>query len=81
LIFCYDGEPRPRTKWGKNVLPGAHWMTRPTQHILNAFNIQWVIAPGEAEAQLALMNKDGMINAVMTDDSDAFIFGAPAVLR
>ncbi|KIJ11021.1 hypothetical protein PAXINDRAFT_85124, partial [Paxillus involutus ATCC 200175] len=38
-------------------------------------------APGEAEAQLALMNKDGVINAVMTDDSDAFVFGAPTVLR
>ncbi|KIJ11020.1 hypothetical protein PAXINDRAFT_16042 [Paxillus involutus ATCC 200175] len=38
FVFCYDGEARPHTKRGKNVSPGTHWMTRPTQRILNAFN-------------------------------------------
>ncbi|KAK7027621.1 hypothetical protein R3P38DRAFT_3315205 [Favolaschia claudopus] len=33
-------------------------------------------APGEAEAELAQMNKLGFIDAVITEDSDAFIFGA-----
>ena len=76
-------------------------MAHPTQHILNAFNIPWVVvgptgifisftfdgssspskAPGEAEAQLTYMNKTAVIDAVMTDDSDAFIFSAHTVLR
>jgi len=38
-------------------------------------------APGEAEAQLAHMNKMSVIDAVMMDDSDAFVFGARTVLR
>lgn len=33
-------------------------------------------APGEAEAELAWMNKADIVNVVLTDDSDAVIFGA-----
>jgi 5'-3' exonuclease len=74
-------------------------MVKPTQCLLNAFNVQWIMvsfffffwlssisiltiqAAGEAKAQLALMNNAGIIDAVMTDDSDAFVFGAQTVLH
>ncbi|KAG1845803.1 PIN domain-like protein, partial [Suillus tomentosus] len=81
LIFCYDGDQRPNVKRGHRVSTKDHWMVQPTQRILNAFNMQWITAAGEAEAQLALMNNAGIIDAVMTDDSDAFVFGAQTVLR
>jgi 5'-3' exonuclease len=38
-------------------------------------------APGEAEAELASMNTHHIIDAVLTDDSDVFVFGAQTVLR
>ena len=38
-------------------------------------------APGEAEAELALLNRLGYIHAVMTDDVDVFLFGALRVVR
>ena len=38
-------------------------------------------APGEAEAELALLNRTNMIDAVMTDDGDTFIFGATCVIK
>jgi hypothetical protein len=41
-------------------------------------------ARGEAEATLALMTSDGVpvrVDAILTDDSDAFVFGATDVLR
>ncbi|KAJ7168721.1 PIN domain-like protein [Mycena filopes] len=38
-------------------------------------------APGEAEAELALLNADGRIDAIITEDSDAFLFGARVVIR
>ena len=38
-------------------------------------------APGEAEAELASMNSLGIIDAVITDDSDIFLFGAVTVIR
>lgn len=38
-------------------------------------------APGEAEAELAKLNLLGLIDGVITSDSDIFIFGASCVLR
>ncbi|KAG2138983.1 PIN domain-like protein [Suillus clintonianus] len=81
LIFAFDGNQRPQIKRGHRVSTNDHWMVKPTQRLLNAFNVQWITAAGEAEAQLAQMNGAGVIDAVMTDDSDAFVFGAHTVLR
>lgn len=38
-------------------------------------------APGEAEAELAYLNQHGFIDAVVTNDSDTFVFGAKCVLK
>jgi 5'-3' exonuclease len=38
-------------------------------------------APGEAEAELARLNQARIVDAVMTDDSDALVFGATHVIR
>lgn len=38
-------------------------------------------AAGEAEAELAYLNRTGVIDAVMTDDVDAFVFGATTVIK
>lgn len=38
-------------------------------------------APGEAEAELAMMSRLARIDAVFTSDSDAFVFGAQCVMR
>ena len=38
-------------------------------------------APGEAEAELAQLSKLGKIDAVLTDDVDALVFGATKILR
>ena len=38
-------------------------------------------APCEAEAELALLNCQGYIDVILTEDSDAFVFGARSVIR
>ncbi len=38
-------------------------------------------APGEAEAELAHLNNIGLIDAVLSDDVDNFLFGAKMVIR
>ena len=38
-------------------------------------------APGEAEAELALMSRQGKIDVVLSDDVDALLFGATCLLR
>ena len=39
------------------------------------------MAEGEAEAYAAQLNAEGLVDAVVTDDSDAFCYGAHTVLR
>ena len=45
--------------------------------------LTWAIkqAAGEAEAELALLNVRGQIDAVETQDVDALVFGAQLVIR
>ncbi len=45
------------------------------------FGIRDIQAEGEAEAELAFLNRTGVIDAILTDDVDAFVFGAKTVIR
>jgi Holliday junction resolvase YEN1 len=38
-------------------------------------------APGEAEAELAYLNSIGAIDGILSDDVDAFLFGAKVIIR
>jgi len=45
-------------------------------------NPRWLRkAPGEAEAELAHLNSIGVIDAILSDDVDNFMFGAKIVVR
>ncbi|OBZ74120.1 Flap endonuclease GEN 1 [Grifola frondosa] len=80
-IFVFDGPSRPALKRGKKVLPLEHWLSQGARHFIDAFGFEWMMAPAEAEAELARLNARGLINSVLTDDSDAFIFGATTIIR
>lgn len=45
---------------------------------MNLYSVQ---APGEAEAELAFLSKTGVIDAVLSDDVDTFVFGGTMVVR
>jgi Holliday junction resolvase YEN1 len=38
-------------------------------------------APAEAEAELAVLSQYGLIDAILTTDVDALVFGATCVVR
>ncbi|KAF9051720.1 PIN domain-like protein [Panaeolus papilionaceus] len=42
---------------------------------LQANSVQYVVAPYEADAQLAYLEKQGLVDAILTEDSDLLVFG------
>ncbi|KAH6774456.1 5'-3' exonuclease family protein [Perilla frutescens var. frutescens] len=51
------------------------------QELLQMFGLPYIIAPMEAEAQCAFMELSNLVDGVVTDDSDAFLFGAQCVYK
>ncbi|KAG5437119.1 hypothetical protein PCANB_001240 [Pneumocystis canis] len=43
-------------------------------------NIDYIVAPYEADAQLAYLEKQGIIDAILTEDSDLLVFGCKCIL-
>jgi 5'-3' exonuclease len=42
--------------------------------------IDFIVAPYEADAQLAYLDKIGFVDAVLTEDSDLVVFGCKKVI-
>ncbi|KAF8815754.1 hypothetical protein BYT27DRAFT_7079063, partial [Phlegmacium glaucopus] len=42
--------------------------------------VDYVVAPYEADAQLAYLERAGLVDAIITQDSDLFIFGCQNTL-
>eukprot|EP00742_Colponemidia_sp_Colp-10_P006582 GILJ01007053.1.p1 GENE.GILJ01007053.1~~GILJ01007053.1.p1 ORF type:complete len:650 (-),score=91.57 GILJ01007053.1:339-2288(-) len=49
--------------------------------LLGLLGIPCLVSDGEAEATCAALNCEGYVDAVVTDDADAFLFGAKVVYR
>ncbi|KAI3616410.1 PIN domain-like protein [Moniliophthora roreri] len=77
-LFTYDGDEWQSVKGGIAVVQDEdeillYWCSRP---IIEAFGYHCHNAPGDAEAELAVMNQMGIIDAVLTRDADIFPLGA-----
>ncbi|KAK8928198.1 DNA repair protein UVH3 [Platanthera zijinensis] len=51
------------------------------QELLQMFGLPYIIAPMEAEAQCAYMEMTNLVDGIVTDDSDVFLFGARSVFK
>ncbi|XP_032998796.1 flap endonuclease GEN homolog 1 [Lacerta agilis] len=49
--------------------------------MLECLGVPWVQAAGEAEATCAYLNLNGYVDACITNDGDAFLYGAQTVYR
>lgn len=52
-----------------------------TKQLLKHFGFPFHTAPGEAEAECALLQREGLVNAVLSEDVDTLMFGCGLSLR
>ncbi|KFP75712.1 Exonuclease 1 [Apaloderma vittatum] len=58
----------------------THVMAHEVIKAARARGVDCIVAPYEADAQLAYLNKTGMVQAIITEDSDLLAFGCKKVL-
>ncbi|KAJ6573824.1 PIN domain-like protein, partial [Mycena vulgaris] len=80
-LFVFDGPRRPNVKRGKKINRDLHKLTPGMKQIVESFGFEWRVAPGEAEAELAYLNRIGVLDGILSDDVDNFLFGATTVIR
>lgn len=56
------------------------YMARQLIEELKKMNVQYVVAPYEADAQLVYLEQQGIIHGIISEDSDLLVFGAKRLL-
>ncbi|KAL8801068.1 MAG: hypothetical protein Q9182_004707 [Xanthomendoza sp. 2 TL-2023] len=81
-LFVFDGANKPPFK--RNIKTGTLGAQLPnfiTKQLLQLFGFPYHTAPGEAEAECALLQKEGIVDAVLSEDVDTMMFGCTLHLR
>ncbi|RMY74261.1 hypothetical protein D0862_14145 [Hortaea werneckii] len=84
-LFVFDGPNKPLFKRNKKVGgPGVKVASVPeflAKQLLKQFGFPWHVAPGEAEAECAVLQREGLVDAVLSEDVDTLMFGCGVTLR
>lgn len=76
-LFVYDGKNKPPFKRGKAVSgQGNAPIIQISKRLIDLFRFPRHDAPGEAEAECANLQRAGIVDAVMSNDVDAMMFGS-----
>lgn len=82
-LFVYDGPKKPLAKRNK-VVPrygSTNLHNEMSKKLLQIFRFPFRTAPGEAEAECAILQREGIVDAVMSQDVDAVMWGSTMTLR
>ncbi|CAI7634836.1 unnamed protein product [Penicillium viridicatum] len=78
-LFVYDGRQKPAFKRGKAISTRSYGnapIIKRSKDLIERFRFPWHEAPGEAEAECARLQQAGIVDAVMSNDVDALMFGS-----
>lgn len=81
-IFVFDGPNKPPFK--RNKRTGSNVASIPeflAKQLLKQFGYPIHLAPGEAEAECALLQREGIVDAVLSEDVDTLMFGSGITIR
>jgi Holliday junction resolvase YEN1 len=81
-LFVFDGPNKPPFK--RNKRSGQHGASIPNmmcKQLLKLFGFPIHTAPGEAEAECAYLQREGIVDAVLSEDVDTLMFGCGTTLR
>ncbi|GME37154.1 DNA repair protein [Neofusicoccum parvum] len=81
-LFVFDGPNKPPFKRNKRTGPNVASIPEfLAKQLLKQFGFPFHIAPGEAEAECALLQREGIVDAVLSEDVDTLMFGSRISLR
>ncbi|KAK4156377.1 hypothetical protein C8A00DRAFT_30768 [Chaetomidium leptoderma] len=81
-IFVFDGPNKPAFKRNKRSSGrGDVVATAMAKRMIRLFGFAMHDAPGEAEAECALLEQQGVVDAVLSEDVDTIMFGCRRTLR
>ncbi|KAI6379939.1 hypothetical protein MCOR25_001838 [Pyricularia grisea] len=85
-IFVFDGPNKPAFKRNRRSTTrggatGDVVSNAMAKRMIRLFGFQFHDAPGEAEAECALLQRRGIVDAVLSEDVDTIMFGCTRTLR
>lgn len=82
-IFVFDGPKKPEFKRNKRSGrgDGARVSDAIAKKLIQHFGFIGHQAPGEAEAECALLERNGIVDAVLSEDVDTIMFGCGKTFR
>jgi Holliday junction resolvase YEN1 len=81
-LFVFDGPNKPpfqrNKRTGPNVASVPEFLAK---QLLKHFAFPMHMAPGEAEAECAFLQREGLVDAVLSEDVDTLMFGSKQTIR
>ncbi|KPA86419.1 putative DNA repair protein RAD2 [Leptomonas pyrrhocoris] len=83
LASIADAEPTtaPRLNSTRSSVAIVPFELLHVVELLDCCGVPYVLSPAEADAQCAFLARNGLVDAVFTEDSDVLVHGATTVLR
>lgn len=75
------GKEEDVEKYSKRAVRVERKHNEECKRLLRLMGVPVIDAPGEAEAQCAQLNKEGLVYGIATEDMDSLTFGTPRLVR